>query len=75
MSEPSEMMLEAARMLRRVAIAEPKVLPIAEEIERIAALQVEYESEVKRAYGESARERCPVCGSRYCNNPNCGSRY
>lgn len=41
--EPSEMLRECAFRLRRLAIAMPHILPIAENIERIAESQAEYE--------------------------------
>ena len=42
--QPSELLRQAVVHLRRAAIATPKVLPIAEELERMAARQEEYEN-------------------------------
>lgn len=41
--QPSEMLRECAFRLRRLAVAMPHILPIAENIERIAERQAEYE--------------------------------
>jgi len=41
--EPSETLRDVALRLRKLAIADPRILPIAEKIERIAESQAEYE--------------------------------